>query len=101
MSDTIAMSDKIALGSWVTYSATLFKSRYSSQTKWIRRKVAPERGLVIGIRTVRGGTTYWGDYEDWQWEFTPTESYRVYLIVNDIRRKPFHVLVEDAVCYGD
>ena len=49
----------------------------------------PLNGLIIGERTLSDGTCYYG-FEETQ--YRPTQHFRAFLVVTDMRSKPFYAL---------
>ncbi|KKM99868.1 hypothetical protein LCGC14_1143460 [marine sediment metagenome] len=55
---------------------------------WETILIETKEVLLIGIRTLSDGIMQWeGDY----YSYSPTNFFKGYLVVNDLKRKPFFV----------
>jgi hypothetical protein len=61
---------------------------------WNRYRL-PEtlNGMIIGERTLSNG---YRSYEEWGVQYDPAEYFKAYLVVTDMRSKPFYVRPEDV-----
>jgi len=71
-------------------------------TQWQRRQVDERKMMFIGVRKVREGrmqeVTSWDEYEGTRYKsiFQPTRFIDVWLMVEDMHKKPVHCLPGDV-----
>lgn len=97
--------EEFTLGQWVEFTHRLRRS-YSSSSRyntWIKAWVVdplrpagkPQRGIVIGQRTLSNGENHYLGDDGIQ--YRPKNYFKVYLISFDMRRNPVYVLPEHIV----
>lgn len=76
-------------GQKIIVSHKLIRTREKDRKQWVERKIKPKQVMVIGKRTLRNGFI---DYTEEYIAFSGTESFSAFLVVENMREKPFYVL---------
>lgn len=99
-------SERLKLGDKVQYTSTLYRADVdltpgAFNSDWERRWVSqplsgdPGNGIIVGARTLADGKVEYA-YGDHTSSFIKKRTFQAYMVVSELRRKPFFVLPEDV-----
>lgn len=87
------MMTEFKLGEQVQYTHRLFRHHRDGRRIWDTIPIAtpPVKGIIVGKRTLYDGKVDYGNWEE-PTTFTAENHFEVYLVVTNIRQKPFPIL---------
>lgn len=90
------MTEEPMFGEAVRVKGRLSRGYREGRKEWVDLPgLSPRVALVIGVRTLSNGTVhYWSDDGT---EYRPDKHFKAFLVVEDLKSKPYYVLPENVL----